>query len=182
MMHGQETIKLWKEMVLWNTRYWYDVSCYVISKCFTPYGGQRFMTVLARTHHYHCVKPSEHITANFTVFKIHLNIIPASASRSTNCFLSLWFLYEHPVYIYVLSDSCHVTPLCRRPRFDNPLNKRLGIEVLKLLIVQFSPFSCWLLPHRRECSENTYGMFPPIHSSFSPYETVPHRHKQYSEL
>jgi len=69
------------------------------------------MTVLARTHHCHCVKPSEHITSNFKIFLrsiLRFFLLPLQGLPIV--FLHSFFFHKHAVYIYVLFDSCHVTP------------------------------------------------------------------------
>ena len=125
----------WEEMALLNSQYWYADSCYVISKGFAVYVGWRFMNVLARTRHCPSVKRSEHITATFTIL-LRLLFFPLQGLPIV--LFDRFFFFANMVYTFMFCPiPCQVTPVWRRSRLDNPVNKRLGIIVLKLLIVYF---------------------------------------------
>jgi hypothetical protein len=75
------------------------------------------------------------------LFNIHLNIIIPSTPRFSN--QSLYFRVPHQslVCISVPYHSCHV-PHQSRPRWsDHTNNVGRGVEIMKLLIMQFSPAS-----------------------------------------
>ena len=62
---------------------------------------------------------------------------------------SFWFIHQNPLCIFLLSHTCHMPCPSRPPWYDNPNDVRWAVQIMKLLIVQFSAVSFYLLsgPH-----------------------------------
>jgi hypothetical protein len=107
--------------------------------------------------------PTLHILVNhantihtfpYHLLKIHFNIILPSTPRSVKCFHS--FRY-HVVCISLLLHACHLTGALHSLSFNHQDNVMLcyvmfGAQIMKLLITQFSPSSCYFSPLRHKYS------------------------------
>jgi len=76
-------------------------------------------------------------------FKIHLNIILTSTPGSPKWSLSLRFPHQ---YASPLPHTRYMTRPSHFSRFDHPNNIGWGVEIIKLLIMYFSPLLCYLVP------------------------------------
>jgi hypothetical protein len=56
--------------------------------------------------------------------------------------LSFWLSHQNPL----LSHACHMSHPPHSPLFDLPNNIWGGVQNMKLLIVQLSPFTCYFIP------------------------------------
>jgi hypothetical protein len=89
-----------------------------------------------------------HTTLSY-VSKICLNIILPFTSRSAWWPLSLWISNQNPVCIPLLPHSCYMPCSSHPPWLDHSKYTWWRVQVLKLLIIQFSPTSL------------TYSLFGP---------------------
>ena len=84
--------------------------------------------------------------------KIHLNIILLSTPGSPKWSLSLRFLHHNPVYASPLPHTRYMPRPSRSSRFYHPNNIGLGVQIIQLLILYFSPLPCYLAPLRPKYS------------------------------
>ena len=96
-----------------------------------------------------CLYPEPHrsspaLTSHF--LKINLNIILPSTPRSSKWSPSLRFPHQYLVYTLLSPYASHPS------RFDHPNNIGRGVQNSKLLVRQFSPLPCYLIPLRPKCS------------------------------
>ena len=79
--------------------------------------------------------------------KTHLTIIFPSTPGSPKWSLSLRFPHQYPVYASSLLHRCYVFHPSHSSRFNH--TKNIGsAQIMKLLIMKFSPLSCYLVPFR----------------------------------
>jgi len=87
--------------------------------------------------------------APFQFLKFHLNVILPPTPGSSKWPLSLRF--RLPEVCMQLSSPLHT---CYMPHpshsfwFDHPNNIWWGVQIIELLIIQFSPFPCYIIPLR----------------------------------
>ena len=86
--------------------------------------------------------------------KIHLNIILPSTSWSPQWSLSLRFLYQNPVHTSPFLHMCHMSRPSQSSRFYHPHYIGFRVQIIKLLIMQFSPLSCYPVPPRPKYLHN----------------------------
>jgi hypothetical protein len=100
-------------------------------------------------------KPTEstpHPPANLP--KIHSDPILPSTPRSSEWFLSFGLSRQNLVHFSVISHACNMSSRLHSPWFDLP-NYILGwVQIMKLLIVQLPPFSCYFIPLRSRLTIN----------------------------
>ena len=82
--------------------------------------------------------------------RTELNIILSSTPRFCKWSLSLRSPHQNPLCISPLSHTCNMPR--PSPRFDHPNNIWWALQIIKLLIVQFSPVPCYLVPFRPKYS------------------------------
>jgi len=85
------------------------------------------------------------------LLKIYFNIILPSMPRFSKWSLSLNFPHQNPVRtlssaLYVL--YCYMPRQSHFPSFHHPSNIWCWLQVMKLFIMQSSPFPCYLVPLR----------------------------------
>ena len=84
--------------------------------------------------------------------KTHLNIILPSMPGSPKWSLSLMFLHQNPVYAYPLTPTRYMPRPSYYSRFYHPNNIGWAVQIIKLLIVYFSPLPSYLVPFRLQYS------------------------------
>jgi hypothetical protein len=108
------------------------------------YGTQRFITVLTKAHHWILswgrVRP-----INPYLPKIHFNVIILPTSRSSQWSSRFGLPNQNPVNISRLSHMCYMSRPPHPPRFNHRNSIRWRIQVMKFIIVRFSPWSVFLL-------------------------------------
>jgi hypothetical protein len=99
------------------------------------HGAQRFNTVFTRALHWS-------LSWDISISKIHIDIAHSPTSWSSQWSLSFWLSHQYPIRIPLLPHSCYIP----RPSYpfwldySNYTCRR--VQVMKLLIMQFSPTSC----------------------------------------
>jgi hypothetical protein len=86
--------------------------------------------------------------------------------------------HQNPVYTSPLSHTCYVSRPSHCSLFDHPNNIGWGVQIIKLLIMNFSPFPCYIAllgPNTllNTLFSNTFG----LHSSINMSDQVSHRYK-----
>ena len=79
--------------------------------------------------------------------KIHLNIILPSTPSSSKWYLSLRFPPPKPLCTSPLPRTCYLS-FPSHSLFDHPNNVWCAVQIMKLLIMYFSPLPCCLVPLR----------------------------------
>jgi len=77
----------------------------------------------------------------FHFLKIHLNFILSSTPVSSKWSFSIRFSHHNPLYTSLLSNTCYMPRPFHSSRFDHANNIWWEIQIVKLLIVWFSPLS-----------------------------------------
>ena len=78
--------------------------------------------------------------------KVHFITVLPSISGSSKCSLSLRCLQQNPVYTSPLPHICCMPHPSHSSQFDYLNNIRCAVPIIKLLILQFPPLSCYLIP------------------------------------
>ena len=87
--------------------------------------------------------------------KILLNIILPSKPGSSKWFPSLRFPHQNSVYASPLPHTRYMPRPSNSFWFYNPNNTGWGVQIIKLIIMWFSPLPCYLVPIRPK--------YPPQH-------------------
>jgi hypothetical protein len=117
------------------------------------YGTRRFITVFTSACHLSILRQLSPVHTTTSYFlKIHLNIILPSTPGSPHWSLSLRFPHQNPLHASPLHHPSYMPRPSHSSRFYHPHNTGWGIEMMKLLIMKFSPHPCYLLPLRSKYS------------------------------
>jgi len=93
--------------------------------------------------------------------KIYLNIIPPSTPGSPKRSLSLTLPHQNPVYASPLPHTRYMPRLSNSSRFYHPITIGWAVQIIKLLIMWFSPFPCYLVPLKLKYSpQNPIPKYP----------------------
>ena len=79
---------------------------------------------------------------------IHLNIILPSTPGSPKWSLSLRLAHQDPVYASTLPYTRYIPRPSHFSRFYHRNGIGWGVQIIKVLFVQFSPLPCYLVPLR----------------------------------
>jgi hypothetical protein len=90
---------------------------------------------------------SVHISTSHFL-KIHLNIILPSTPGYPQWLLSLRFPYQNPVHVSPLHYPSYMPRPSHSTGFYRPHNIGWAVQIIKLLIMKFSPLPCHLVPLR----------------------------------
>jgi len=123
----------------------------------------------------------------FHFLKIQLNIILPSRPMSPKWSLSLRFPHQNPVYASPIPHTRYMPRPSHSSRFYHPKNIGWGVQIIKLLVMKFSPLPCQLVPLRSKYSpqhpflkhpQNTFlsqcerPSFTPIQNNRQNYSSV----------
>jgi hypothetical protein len=75
-------------------------------------------------------------------FQIHFNIVHPPTSWSSQWSPSFWHSHQYPICIPLRPHSCYVPCPSHPPCLDHSNYTWRRVQVMKLLIMQFSPTSC----------------------------------------
>jgi len=84
--------------------------------------------------------------------KIHLNIILLSMPGSSKWSRPLRLPHQNPVCTSTLPHTCYIARPPHSSWFDHPNNNGWAVQIIKLHIMQFSAFPCYLVPLRPKYS------------------------------
>ena len=84
--------------------------------------------------------------------KIYINIIIPSTSGSSKWAFCSTFPHQNPVYTSPLHHTRYMSRPSHSSRFYHPNNIWWAVQIIKLLIMQFSPLPCYLVPLRPKYS------------------------------
>jgi hypothetical protein len=85
-------------------------------------------------------------TPSHPVSKIHFNIVHPPTSWSSQWSLSFWLSHHYPLSIPLLPHSCYMPHPSHPSWLDHSNFTWRRVQVMKLLIMQFSPISCHFIP------------------------------------
>jgi hypothetical protein len=111
---------------------------------------------------------SSYPTSHF--LKIHRNIILPSTPGSTKWSLSLRFSHQNPVYTSSLPHTRYMLGPSHSSGFYHPQSSGWAVQIIKLLIMKFSPLPCYLNPLLNTLFSNTHS----LSSSLSVSDQVSH--------
>jgi hypothetical protein len=118
----------------------------LVKKFPTFYWTRRFITAFTFPRHLSLswANPVQAPTSHF--LKIHFNIIFPPTLRSPQGSLSLRFTHQNPVHASLLPHSRYMPRPSHYSRFYHPHDIGWGVQIMKLLIIKFSPLPCYLVP------------------------------------
>jgi len=92
--------------------------------------------------------------------KIHLNTILPSKLRSFKWSLQVGLSHEILLCTSPVSHTCHMPRPSHSSWLDPPNNICWGVKIMKLLVTQSSPLSCYLVPVRPNIFLSTLCRIP----------------------
>jgi hypothetical protein len=128
-----------------------------------------FVTMSMTARHRQYLQANKSTPHTLILFrKIHLNIILPFTTISYKRFL--FALPNNPVRVSLLSHACNIHGSSYIPRFDhtNDIWSRVGLQIMKLLTMQFHAAFCHFLPVRSKnlsnhsCRRPTECVLPPL--------------------
>ena len=120
-----------------------------------------------------------------------INLVHASPSHFLNIHLNIkfpstpgsWKVASYPQIsppkpcIHLSPHTCHMSRPSHSSRLDHPNNIGLRVQIIKFLIMYFSPLPCYLVPFRPKYSSSApYSQTPSAYVPPSSCETKFHTH------
>ena len=122
------------------------------------------------------INPAHASTSQF--LRIHLNIILPSTPVSSKWSLSLGFPHQNPVFTSSLAHTCYMPRPSNCSRFGQPNNFWRGGRIIKLLVVWFSPLTCYFVLLSPNIALNTlFSNTLSLRSSLNVSDQVSHPYK-----
>jgi hypothetical protein len=109
--------------------------------------------------------------------KIHLNIILPYMPGSSKWSLSPRFPHQNPIYTSILPHICYMSHPSHSSPFNHQNNIGWGVQIIKVLMMQFSPLPCYHIPLRSRYSRTPSAYVPP-----SVWATKFHTHTHQTKL
>jgi hypothetical protein len=123
------------------------LNCVATQELFNILWTRRFITVFTRALQWFLSwarsiqsSPSQPIPSYLT--KIHFNIVRPPTSCSSQWSLSFYISHQYPICIPLRPHSCYMPCPSHLPSLDHSNYTWRRVQVMKLLIMQFSPTSC----------------------------------------
>ena len=117
----------------------------LVKKFLAFYGTRRFITAFTSAHHLSlsCASSIQSTPTTFHFLKIRLNIILPSTPGSPKWSPSFRCPHQNPVYASPLPHTRYIPRPSHSSRFYHPHNIGLAVQIIQLLIMQFTPLPCY---------------------------------------
>jgi hypothetical protein len=116
--------------------------------------NRRFITVFTRALYWSLswVRSNQYISS----YPISIRSISILMPWSSQWSLSIWFSHQYPTCMRLLPHSCYIPCPSHSPWFHHSNYTWRRVQVMKLLIMQFSPTSCHFIPLRLTCTDTVH--------------------------
>jgi hypothetical protein len=120
----------------------------LVKKFSAFYWTRRFITAFTIARHLSLswASPIQSIPPKSHSLKIHLNIIFPPTPGSPQWSLSLEFPHQNPIHTSLLPHPRYMLRPSHSSWIYHPHNIWSGVQIMKLLILKYSPLPCFLVP------------------------------------